>query len=243
MIRKLVIGVVGLGVLGGGAWAGVQHFGSQDPAGVEEEEDDKLLMRRPGSAGAGAQGEDGGGDAGEPRVVDGHVAATGAVALPVLRSGLWEVTQIDDAGRRVSQVCLDAAIQSEANVFGSQLHAPFCPSGSSVERQGANRWTYGAECPLPMNSSVTVSGEISGDLNQRYTHRVTMVTVSPVGGETTTSVEEGRYTGRCPSGIVGGDILIGGQRAMNMRDAMALGQVMVPGAFGGLPEGFTPDPD
>lgn len=246
MIRKLAIGAVGVSILGGAAWAGVHYFGpSQDPATTGEEEDeDKLVLRRRGGGSEGQPGQTGGGDAaGEPTISDGQVAPTGSVALPVLRPGLWEVTQTNEAGTSASQVCLDMAIQSEVNVFGSQLHAPFCPVGSKVQRQGSARWTYGSRCELPMNSSLTVSGEIKGDLNRRYTHTVTMVSVTPVGQDTTTTTEQGRYVGRCPSGVAGGDVLMGGVKMMNLRDAMAMGQLMVPGAFGGAPEGFTPDPD
>ena len=238
MIKKIVIGVVGLGIIGGAAWAGVQYFGpgqdSRAAASPDDEDDDRLILRRRGAGGTTA-GEPGGpgDDGGEPMISDGDVVATGAVALPILRSGLWEVTQNDDAGTRTSQVCLDTAIQSEANIFGSQLHAPFCPSGSTVNRQGADRWTYSSRCPLPMNSSVTVSGEIRSDRNRRYSHKLTLLSITPVGRETTTSTEEGRYLGRCPAGVSGGDILVDGSKMMNIRDAMALGQVMVPGAFGG----------
>ena len=236
MIKKLAIGVVGLVIIGGSAWAGGQYFGAaQDPAASEEEED-KLILRRPGAGGGTKAGEREGGDDGEPMVSNDAVASTGAVALPVLRPGLWEVSRTDDTGTLKSQVCMDLAIQSEVNVYGTQLHAPFCPARSTVSREGRGRWTYGTRCPLPMNSSLTVSGEIEGDFNRRYSHKVTMVTVSPAGGETTTTTEVGRYLGRCPTGVAGGDILMNGVKMMNLRDAMALGQVMAPGAFGGAPE-------
>ena len=236
MIKKLAIGMVGLVIIGGSAWAGGQYFGAaRDPA-ASEEDDDKLILRRPGAGGETKAGEGEGDVDGEPMVSNDAVASTGAVALPVLRPGLWEMTRTDDAGALKSQVCLDIAVQSEVNVYGSQLHSPFCPNRSTVSREGRGRWTYGTRCPLPMNSSVTVSGEIEGDFNRRYSHKVTMLTVSPAGRETTSSTEVGRYLGRCPTGVAGGDILMNGVKMMNLRDAMALGQVMVPGAFGGAPE-------
>lgn len=189
-----------------------------------------------GEAAAGGQA------AGGPVVIgDREPAETGAIALPVLRAGLWQVTTVDNLGERSARMCLDDAIQQEVGVFGGQLHAPFCGQPATMRRHGLERWTYSNLCRMG-EVSMTIEGEIEGNMENRYSHTLTMVTRASVGAETNTVRESGRYVGPCPRDMAAGDLDMEGMR-MNLRQVMALGQMMAPGAFGGMPEGFVPAPD
>lgn len=172
---------------------------------------------------------------------DRETVEAGAIALPILRAGLWEVTNEDQFGRRVSRVCLDEAIQHEVVLFGGHLHAPFCGQAPEMRRRGLEHWTYSNVCRV-VDITLTIEGEVRGNLENRYEHTLTMVTTGPGVPETDTRRESGRYAGACPRGMAAGDIDMEGMR-MNLRQVMALGQALAPGAFGGFPEGFEPRPD
>lgn len=172
---------------------------------------------------------------------DREPAETGAIAMPALRPGLWQVTTVDDMGERSARMCLDEAIQREVNIFGGQLHAPFCGQAATLRREEMERWTYSNVCRMG-DVAMTLEGEVEGNMENRYSHTLTMVTRSPVGADTTTIRERGRHAGPCPRGMAAGDFEMEGMR-MNLRQVMALGQMMAPGAFGGMPDGFVPEPD
>lgn len=248
-MKKWLIAGASVLVLGAGGWAMAQAMGwsplGQDPA-AEEEEDDVVGFADPRRGGQ-AGGEPGPGDDGDdgppPTIHDGEVSAVGAIGMPHLRPGMWEVTN-SNTPELVTTTCLDMGIQEEINIYGGQLHAPFCQSAPQVRREGAERWTYANTCVIPDLMTMRIDGVIEGDLRTRYSHTMNTHSSGAMGvSDSSSMTERGRWVGRCPANVAAGDVLMNGAPFMNLRQAMALGQVMVPGAFGGMPEGFTPAPD
>ncbi len=245
-MKKWLIAGASVLVLGVGGWAMAQAMGwtplGQDPSAEEEDEVVGFAdPRRPGETGDDSGIDDGGGT--PPTIHDGEVSPTGAIAMPHLRPGMWEVTNSNSPGL-VSTTCLDMAIQEEVNIYGGQLHAPFCQSAPQVRREGAERWTYANICVIPDIMTMRIDGVIEGDLRTRYTHTMNTHSSGAMGvSDSSSTTEQGRWAGPCPANMASGDILMNGAPFMNMRQAMALGQAMLPGAFGGMPEGFTPAPD
>src|SRR5690606_3978947 len=251
-MKKWLIAGASVLVVGVGGWAVAQTMGwqplakqDQPAAGEEEEDEDDLFgFNRRGRGEAGSDQVGDGDDGGDPPTIhDGEVSPTGAIAMPHLRPGMWEVTN-SNSPELVGTTCLDMAIQQEVNIYGGQLHAPFCQSAPQVRREGAERWTYANTCVIPDIMTMRIDGVIEGDLRTRYSHTMNTRSSGAMGvSDSSSMTEQGRWVGPCPANMASGDILMNGAPFMNMRQAMALGQAMVPGAFGGMPEGFTPAPD
>ena len=256
-MNKLVVAGVCVLVLGGGGLALAQVVGSklqQAPAsgqsngqsGVEDDEDEVTGFTDPrGGSGSGADHVGEGGDETDPPTIhDGVVTPSGGIAMPHLRPGLWEVTASNSPGGMSAQTCLDMAIQEEFSLYGSQLHSPFCQAPTEVSRAGAERWTYTNACVVPDVLVMHVNGVIEGDLRTRYTHTMNTRTQGAMGvSDSDSRVEEGRYVGPCPANVSPGDVMMNGVVMMNVRQIMDFGQLMMPGAFGGMPDSFTPAPD
>lgn len=247
-MKKFIMAGVCVLALCGGGFALAQVIGPNQKAGVDsqagpkDDEDDVTgFTDRRGPPGGSGEPAGDGHDGDPPIIHDGEVSPTGGIAMPHLRPGLWEVT--NDVGL-TSSVCLDMAIQQEVNIYGSQLHSPFCQAPTAVRREGGERWTYTNVCSVPDLMTMQVEGVIEGDLRTRYRHTMNTRSNGIMGvSDSSSSTESGRYLGPCPANMASGDIAMGGSVVMNMRHAMALGQAMMPGAFGGMPEGFVADPD
>lgn len=248
-MKKLIMaGVCAVALCGGGLaiaqvmGAQAQKAGVDAQAGPEDDEDEVTGFADPRRPVGGDSDHVGDEDEGDPPTIhDGEVSPSGGIAMPHLRPGLWEVT--NDVGL-TSSVCLDMGIQQEVNIYGSQLHSPFCSAPTAVRREGSERWTYTNVCAVPDVMTMRVNGVIEGDLRTRYRHTMNTRANGIMGvSDSSSSTEQGRYVGPCPANMAAGDVAMGGAVMMNLRHAMALGQVMMPGAFGGMPEGFTPDPD
>lgn len=257
-MNKLVVAGVCVLALGGGGWALAQVVGPQiqqamgagqsdaGEAGETEDEDEVSgFTARNGGDSGGADHVGGGGDEDGPVTIhDGEVTPSGGIAMPHLRPGLWEVTANNSPGGMSAQTCLDMAIQEEFSLYGSQLHSPFCQAATEVSRAGAERWTYTNTCVVPDVLTMHVNGVIEGDLRTRYTHTMNTRSVNVMGGTDSDShVERGRYVGPCPANVSPGDVMMNGVVMMNVRQVMDFGQLMMPGAFGGMPDSFTPAPD
>lgn len=200
MIRKLAIGLLGLGVIGGGAWAGVQYFGDQDRGqAVSDDEEDKEYFR----VGRGG-----------PVQVD-------ANGFPLLRNGLWNVTTTTDGVTMTAKICLDDAFQREASLFSLKLNGSICPTPPTIAREGAGFITT-RTCALGPVQLVDTT-RITGDMQRSYRRQSEMITTGPgVPPQTSAQLEEGAYVGACPSDMAGGDMDMNGGR-INARMLLAIG--------------------
>lgn len=205
MLKKLAIGVVGLAVIGGGAWAATQYFGpasSQaqtpgDPSADEDEDKKRLLSRRRGPV---------------------EVDANGA---PLLRNGLWKVTSVTDGVTMTARICLDEAFQKEASLFSLQLIGAACPGAPEISRTG-DSFVILRTCAMGPVRQVGTT-RVSGDMHTTYLRQTELVTTGPgVPPETSNQREQGSFEGACPAGMAGGDMDMNGGR-INARMLMAIG--------------------
>lgn len=201
MIKKLAIGLVGLGVIGGGAWAGVQYFGDQDRGqAVSDDEEDKEYFRVGGGGGA---------------------VQVDANGFPLLRNGLWNVTTTTDGVTMTAKICLDDAFQREVSLFSLQLNGSICPTSPTIAREGAGFVTT-RTCALGPVQLVDTT-RITGDMQRSYRRQSEMVTTGPgVPPQTSAQREDGAYVGACPSDMAGGDMDMNGGR-INARMLLAIG--------------------
>ena len=224
MIKKLAMGVVGLAVVGGGAWAAMQTFGpeSQAPADEvaanEDEEDDDLFMARRGG----------------PIEVD-------ANGSPLLRNGLWNVTTNTDGVTMTAKICLDDAFQREASLFSLRLMGAACPGEPEITRSGST-FLINRTCTVGPVHQVSTT-RVSGDMHTAYVRETDIVTTGPgVPPENSNQREEGVFEGACPAGMAGGDMDMNGGR-INARVFLAIGgaAALPTGALDELdPTRFTP---
>lgn len=200
MIKKLVIGLLGLGVIGGGAWAGVQYFGAQDQAAAASEEDEDKEYFRVGGASA---------------------ARVDANGFPLLKNGLWNVTTTTDGVIMTAKICLDDAFQREASLFSLKLNGSICPTPPTIAREGAGFITT-RTCALGPVQLVDTT-RITGDMQRSYRRQSEMITTGPgVPPQTSAQREDGAYVGACPSDMAGGDMDMNGGR-INARMLLAIG--------------------
>lgn len=201
MIKKVIIGLVGLGLLGGAAWAGIQQFGDRAPAGAseaaEDEEDPEYFEARRGAV-----------------RLDGN-------GYPLLRDGLWNVSTVTDGVAMTAKICLDEAFQREVSLFALQLNNPICQTPPTVTGSG-ERFTTHRTCALG-DIVLVEDTQLSGDMHGNYARRTTMVTTGPgIPPQTSVQSETGLHAGACPADMAGGDMDMNGGR-MNARMLLAIG--------------------
>jgi hypothetical protein len=203
MIKKVAIGLVGLGVLGGAAWAGITQFGPQsqtpaDAAAAEDEEDpEHFQVRRTG-----------------PVEIDSN-------GFPKLRNGLWNVTTVTDGVTMSAKICLDDAFQREVSLFALSLNGSLCPEAPTISRSGGG-FTTNRTCAMGPVRLVDTT-QISGDMQTNYVRQTNTVTTGPgIPPQTSSQRETGSFAGRCPSDMSGGDMDMNGGR-MNARMLLAIG--------------------
>ncbi len=139
--------------------------------------------------------------------------------LPKMKPGLWETSSTSGgkgapAHTSKTTMCITEAVQKEMMTFGQNMGAS-C-SKNTIRRDG-NKILGDAECAFGnttiKSQSVTT---FTGDTAYRTEVRATFS--PPMGGMSeSTTTQDGKHMGACPSGMKPGDINVGG-KVMNISD-------------------------
>src|SRR6478736_9616771 len=132
-----------------------------------------------------------------------------AAELPVLKSGLWELsrsTSQQPETKRMTTMCLDESVQAEMREFGLGMAKELC--SKSDRRVEGNRLTIDAVCKLGVttmtaHSVMTFSGNTAYHTEGSATYDPPMMNTS----ESKSSID-GKWVAECPPGQEPGDITL-----------------------------------
>jgi hypothetical protein len=141
-----------------------------------------------------------------------------AADLPVLKSGLWELsrsTSQQPETRRVTTMCLDESVQAEMREFGLGMAKELC--SKSDRRVEGNRLIIDAVCKLGVttmttHSVMTFSGNTAYHTEGSATYDPPMMNTS----ESKSSID-GKWIGECKAGQQPGDITLESGQTINIK--------------------------
>jgi hypothetical protein len=145
-------------------------------------------------------------------------AGASAADIPVLKSGLWELsrsTSQQPETKRVTEMCLDESVQAEMREFGLGVAKELC--SKSDRRVEGNRLTMDAVCKLgattmTAHSVMTFSGNTAYHTEGRATYDPPMANMS----ESKSSIDA-KWIGECPAGQQPGDITLESGQKINIK--------------------------
>lgn len=155
-----------------------------------------------------------GGSAATPGAAAG--GATSDMAMPIRKAGLWETTRLRDGKPREGRmgggpmkVCVDASSDAKAALFGGRMGRSVC-SEQHATKNADGSYSFSSTCTMGAATAVS-KGTASGDFNSKY---VVHIETDVSGGQFAqmnghhvmdiTSI----YTGPCPAGMAGGDVML-----------------------------------
>jgi hypothetical protein len=145
-------------------------------------------------------------------------SAFAADDLPVLKSGLWELsrsTSQQPETKRMTTMCLDESVQAEMREFGLGVAKELC--SKSDRRVEGNRLIIDAVCKLGVttmttHSVMTFSGNTAYHTEGSATYDPPMMNMS----ESKSSID-GKWVGECKSGQQPGDITLESGQTINIK--------------------------
>ena len=145
-------------------------------------------------------------------------ASAFAADIPVLKSGLWELsrsTSQQPETRRLTTMCLDESVQAEMREFGLGVAKELC--SKSDRRVEGNRLIIDAVCKLGVttmttHSVMTFSGNTSYHTEGSATYDPPMMDMS----ESKSSID-GKWVGDCKTGQQPGDITLESGQTINIK--------------------------
>jgi hypothetical protein len=145
-------------------------------------------------------------------------ASAFAADLPVLKSGLWELSRSTGAQpetKRMTTMCLDESVQAEMREFGLGMAKELC--SKSDRRIEGNRLIIDAVCKLGVttmttHSVMTFSGNTAYHTEGSATYDPPMMNMS----EAKSSID-GKWVGECKAGQQPGDITLESGQTINVK--------------------------
>ena len=141
-----------------------------------------------------------------------------AADLPVLKSGLWELsrsTSSQPETRRLTTMCLDDSVQAQMREFGLGVAKELC--SKSDRRVEGDRLIIDAVCKLgtttmTTHSVMTFSGNTSYHTEGSATYDPPLMNMT----EAKSSID-GKWAGECPPGQQPGDIKLESGQTINIK--------------------------
>jgi hypothetical protein len=145
-------------------------------------------------------------------------ASAFADELPVLKSGLWELsrsTSQQPETKRMTTMCLDESVQAEMREFGLGIAKELCSKND--RRVEGNRLTIDAVCKLGVttmtaHSVMTFSGNTAYHTEGSATYDPPMLNMS----EANSSIDA-KWVGECQAGQQPGDIMLESGQTINIK--------------------------
>jgi len=139
--------------------------------------------------------------------------------IPVLKSGLWELsrsTSQQPETKRLTTMCLDESVQAEMREFGLGVAREMC--SKSDRRVEGNRLTIDAVCKLGVttmitHSVMTFSGNTAYHTEGSATYDPPMMNLS----ESKSSIDA-KWVAECPPGQEPGDITLESGQKINIKN-------------------------
>jgi len=145
-------------------------------------------------------------------------ASAFAADLPVLKSGLWELSRSTGAQpetKRLTTMCLDESVQAQMREFGLGVAKELC--SKSDRRVEGNRLIIDAVCKLGVttmttHSVMTFSGNTAYHTDASATYDPPMKNMTDAS-----SSIDGKWIGECKAGQQPGDITLESGQTINIK--------------------------
>src|ERR1700694_4032763 len=150
-------------------------------------------------------------------------AALGTLAadLPVLKSGLWEVSRVSTQQsdkKHLTTMCLDDTVQAEMREFSVGVAKEMCTQNE--RRIEGNRMTVKATCKLGETTMKTESVIVFSGNTAYHTEGTASYDPPFMSMSEAKSTIDGKWTGPCKPGQVPGDIVTETGQTINMKAMM-----------------------
>jgi hypothetical protein len=151
----------------------------------------------------------------------GAAFGTYAADLPVLKSGLWEVsrmtTQQGDQ-KHLTTMCLDDSVQAEMREFSMGVAKEMCTQND--RRIEGNRMTVKATCKLGPTTMKTESVMVFSGNTAYHTDATASYDPPFMNMSESKSTIDGKWSGPCKPGQQPGDIVTETGQTINMKAMM-----------------------
>ena len=151
----------------------------------------------------------------------GAAFGTYAADLPVLKSGLWEVSRVSTQQgdkKHLTTMCLDDSVQAEMREFSMGVAKDMCTQNE--RRVDGNRMTVKATCKLGPTTMKTESVMVFSGNTAYHTDATASYDPPFMNMSEAKSSIDGKWTGPCKVGQVPGDIVTETGQTINMKAMM-----------------------
>ena len=150
-------------------------------------------------------------------------AALGTLAadLPVLKSGLWEVSRVSTQQgdqKHLTTMCLDDSVQAEMREFSMGVAKEMCTQND--RRVDGNRMTVKATCKLGPTTMKTESVMVFSGNTAYHTDATASYDPPFMNMSEAKSTIDGKWAGPCKPGQQPGDIVTETGQTINMKAMM-----------------------
>jgi Protein of unknown function (DUF3617) len=147
--------------------------------------------------------------------------AAGVADLPVLKSGLWEVTRAStqqNDSKHLTTMCLDESVQAEMREFSLGVAKEMCSQND--RKVEGNRMTVSATCKLGPTTMTTHSVMVFTGNSSYHTTATAHYDPPFMNMTDTQSTVDGKWVGACKPGQQPGDIVTETGQKINMKSMM-----------------------
>ena len=151
----------------------------------------------------------------------GAAFGTYAADLPVLKSGLWEVSRVTTQQgdrKHLTTMCLDDSVQAEMREFSMGVAKEMCTQND--RRIEGNRMTVKATCKLGPTTMKTESVMVFSGNTAYHTDATASYDPPFMNMSESKSTIDGKWSGPCKPGQQPGDIVTETGQTINMKAMM-----------------------
>ena len=151
----------------------------------------------------------------------GAAFATYAADLPVLKSGLWEVSRVSTqqgSKTHLTTMCLDDSVQAEMREFSMGVAKEMCTQNERTIE--GNRMTVKATCTLGPTTMKTTSVMVFSGNTAYHTNALASYDPPFMNMTEVKSTIDGKWSGPCKPGQLPGDIVTETGQTINMKTMM-----------------------
>lgn len=146
--------------------------------------------------------------------------ASGPVAMPTRKPGLWLQTVSMGDFKQSTRLCLDAATDKSMSLWGAQATQEMC-SQTQMSRGLDGSISFSSTCDMGSGGKSTSKGVVKGDFNSKYTVEADTTTEGASAPQMNGSRKmtlEAAWQGPCPADFKPGDMELPGGMKMNVAE-------------------------